>query len=105
MENQLDIEIIRNFFKDRTIFVPNIIKKEKIKLKFLEIENSKNFKYFSNIFESNIDRVGINNFDESFVFSILYIFDDKFVLFDDNYRNNLINCFKQRLIDDLVGKK
>ena len=48
MENQLDIEIIKIFFKNRTIFVPNIIKKEKIKLKFLEIENSKkNFKYFS----------------------------------------------------------
>ena len=105
MENQLDIEIIKNFFKDRSIFVPNIVIKEKIKLKFLEIENSKNFKYFRDIFENNIDRIGIDNFSESFLFSILYIFDDKFVLFDDNYRNNLINCFKHRLIDDLVAKK
>jgi len=105
MENQLDIEIIKQFFKDRSINVPSIIKREKIKLKFLETENSKNFKYFNEIFENNVERVGIDNVEESFLFSILYIFDDRFVLFDDNYRNNLINCFKNKLIDDLVGKK
>lgn len=105
MENQLDIEIIKQFFKDRSINVPSIIKREKIKLKFLETENSKNFKYFNEIFEDNVERVGIDNVEESFLFSILYIFDDRFVLFDDNYRNNLIKSFKFKFMDDLVAKK
>ena len=105
MEHQLDIEIIKNFFKDRSVTVPDISRKEKIKLKFLETENSKNFKYFNELFKDNIDRVGINNYEESFLFSILYIFDDKFILFDDNYRNSLIKSFKFKFIDDLVAKK
>lgn len=105
MEHQLDIEIIKNFFKDRSVTVPDISRKEKIKLKFLETENSKNFKYFNELFKDNIDRVGINNYEESFLFSILYIFDDKFILFDDNYRNSLIKSFKFKFMDDLVAKK
>ena len=105
MEHQLDIEIIKNFFKDRSIIVPDITRKEKIKLKFLETENSKNFKYFNELFNDNIDRVGVNNYEESFLFSILYIFDDKFILFDDNYRNSLIKSFKFKFMDDLVAKK
>ena len=72
MENQLDIEIIKKFFKDRSINIPNITKREKLKLKFLETENSKNFKYFNELFESNVERVGINNTEESFLFSLLY---------------------------------
>jgi hypothetical protein len=105
MEHQLDIEIIKNFFKDRSVVVPDISRKEKIKLKFLETENSKNFKYFNELFNDNIDRVGIINYEESFLFSILYIFDDKFILFDDNYRNSLIKSFKFKFMDDLVAKK
>lgn len=105
MENQLDIDIIKRFFKDRSISVPDITRKEKIKLKFLETENSKNFKYFNEIFKNNVERVGINNLSESFLFSILYIFDERFVLFDDNYRNNLIKSFKFKFMDDLVAKK
>jgi len=105
MENQLDIEIIKQFFKDRSINVPSIIKRERIKLKFLETENSKNFKYFNEIFEDNVERVGIDNVEESFLFSILYIFDDRFVLFDDNYRKNLIKSFKFKFMDDLIAKK
>ena len=114
MENEITLDLLVKYFTEN--YKGELPKKEKIKdkfnLKILENFNSKNFSYFTDIFEYFVDRVGVRQYELknkkhniSMLFSILHSIDDDFCTFDEDKQDCITRSVKKNIFYNLKKVK
>lgn len=112
MNQSITLDFLVNYFSENTEFKFKEKKqKDKFNLNILESYNSKNFKYFNNIFEYFVDRVGIRKYhlknkehNISLLYSLLHCLNEDFCTFEEYQKDFIINSLKTKIKNELKLK-
>lgn len=115
MEKKITLDLLVNFLtsNERNVDLYSIkeenIVKDNFNLNYLEFYNSSNFNKFNDIFNNNVDRVGvyykIKNMNVSFLSSLLFCIDDDYCTLDSKEQSYYIKLINRKIINDTNSRK